>query len=89
MQTGLRQALPAPDAPGHLDSGPGLQLGPESVQFSAIERRDAKDEDTEDGLVIPDPCVNFGLDLIRAVGGIIGSGTPVALPPAVLLSGLD
>ena len=89
MQTGLRQAPPAPDAPGHLDSGPALQFGPEFAQFSAIEMRDAIEEATDGGLAAPDPFINFDLERVRAVGGVVDVGTPVALPPAVPLSGLS
>ena len=80
---------PAPDAPGHLDSGPSLQFGPEFAQFSVIEMRDAIDEATDGGLVVPDPFINFDLERVRTVGGLVGAGTPVALPPAVPPSGLS
>ena len=89
MQTGLRQVPPAPDAPGHLDSGPSLQFGPESAQFSVIEMREAIDEATEGGRVMPDPFMNFDLERVRTIDGFGGSGTPVTLPPAVPLSGLS
>ena len=88
MQTGLRQVPPAPDAPGHRDSGPSLQFGPESAQFSAIEMRDAIEEATDGGLVAPDPFINFDLERARVVGGLVGAGTPVTLSPAVPPSGL-
>ena len=89
MQTGLRQVPPAPDAPGHLDSGPSLQFGPEFAQFSVIEMRDAIDEATDGGLVVPEPFINFDLERVRTVGGLVDVGTPAALPPAVPLSGLS
>ena len=88
MQTGLRQVPPAPEAPGHLDSGPSLQFGPESAQFSVIEMREAIDEATDGGRVVPDPFTNFDLERVRTISGFVKAGTPVALPPAVLLSGL-
>ena len=89
MQTGLRQVPPAPDAPGHLDSGPSLQFGPESAQFSVIEMRDAIDEATDGGRVAPDPFMNFDLERVRTIVVFVSAGTPVALPPAVPPSGLS
>ena len=89
MHTGLRQVPSIPEAPGHLDSGPGLQLGPASAQFSSTEMRDVADETTEGARGTPCPCPNFGLERLRADGGAVGSGAPAALPPAALLSERD
>ena len=88
MQTGLRQVPPAPEAPGHLDSGPSLQFGPESAQFSVIEMRDAIDEATDGGRVVPDPFTNFDLERVRTISGLVKVGTPVAWPPAAPPLGL-
>ena len=78
MQTGLRQAFPTPDEPGHLDSGPALQLGPGSAQFSTIDMRDAIDEATDGGRAAPGPCVGLILERVRGLGSSVEAGTPVA-----------
>ena len=67
MHTGFRQAPAVPDAPGHRDSGPILQFGPESAQFSAIEIREAIEEATDGGRVDPVPLVNFDLERVRVI----------------------
>ena len=53
-----------------------------------IEMREAIDEATEGGRVMPDPFMNFDLERVRTIDGFGGSGTPVTLPPAVPPSGL-
>ena len=55
-----------------------MQFGPEFAQFSAIEMREAMDEVTDGGLAAPDPCINFDLERVRVVEGMVGAGTPVA-----------
>ena len=89
MHTGLWHLPSIPEAPGHLDSGSGLQLGPASAQFSAIEMRDVTDETAEGARGTPCHRPNFGLDRVRVDGGTVGSDAPAAFPPAAPTSGRD